>query len=170
MHIGAFGGIVHIDKASSSSSPHKSSIILSSAPGSSSLLSSNPMMEILTTSTQQLSFNATVNNDDKRQCSIDIYICYNCHQQVYDSYVSIFIIFFSDTITTTSAITSSLSTNIVLYDDINHLDNDDIIQLINYISCYSITSSIVHQNYKQIYATTVSFNIYCSLISRLLCY
>jgi len=93
MHIGAFGGIVHIDKASSSSSPHKSSIILSSAPGSSSLLSSNPMMEILTTSTQQLSFNATVNNDDKRQCSSDIHICYNCHQQVYDSHVSILIIF-----------------------------------------------------------------------------
>ena len=95
MHIGAFGGIVHIDKASSSSSsPHKSSIILSSAPGSSSLLSSNPMMEILTTSTQQLSFNATVNNDDKRQLSSDIYICYNCHQQVYNSYVSILIFFF----------------------------------------------------------------------------
>ena len=93
MHIGAFGGIVHIDKASSTS-PHISSILLSSAPGSSSLLSSNPMMEILTTSTQQLSFNAIVNNDDKRQFSSDIYICYNCHQQVYNSYVSISLIFF----------------------------------------------------------------------------
>jgi hypothetical protein len=52
------------------------------------------MMETLTTSTQQLSFNTIINNDDKKQCSSDIYICYNCHQQVYNSYVSISILYF----------------------------------------------------------------------------
>ena len=117
IYIGTFGGIIHIvDKGSSSllSSTLSSSAPLSQGSNtSSSKVSSSsevssasslvpsliPMIETLTSSTQQLSFNTINNNhdddedDDQKHCSSDVYICYNCHQQVY--------IFFSYTIITT---------------------------------------------------------------------
>ena len=111
IHIGTFGGIIHIvDKGSSSplSSTLSSSAPLSQGSNTSSSKVSSasslvpsliPMIETLTSSTQQLSFNTIKNNhdddddDDQKHCSSDVYICYNCHQQVY--------ILFSYTIITT---------------------------------------------------------------------